>query len=384
MRDDPPVTELPHVRVAGGPRERGRQYGEATRERIARSLEAYEALFAHYAGIGWDEATAQAARYLEPIERYEPRFAEELRGIAEGAGVRLDDVLALNTRTEVMYAAQARTAEGLRRPSECSAFALTPEATGGPTLVGQNWDWHLHAFETCVVLEAEQDDGRPDYVTVVEAGLLAKAGLNSAGIGLATNALVCSDDRGEPGVPYHVVLRGILDAETISDALQAVQRSVRSSSASYVVAHADGLAAGIESAPGDHSRVGLVFPERGVVLHTNHFLAPPAGLSDVSIWAMPTSPFRLERLRTRIEAARGALTADALRDLLADHANHPGGICCHPDRRVPGAEQTATVVSLVADLDARTLWLADGPPCSTAWRRLELSGFLAKPALARS
>src|SRR5690242_8548837 len=135
MRDDPPVTELPHVRVAGGPRERGRQYGEATRERIARSLEAYEALFAHYAGIGWDEATAQAARYLEPIERYEPRFAEELRGIAEGAGVRLDDVLALNTRTEVMYAAQARTAEGLRRPSECSAFALTPEATGGPTLV---------------------------------------------------------------------------------------------------------------------------------------------------------------------------------------------------------------------------------------------------------
>jgi isopenicillin-N N-acyltransferase-like protein len=380
----PSVPTLPHIRVSGSPRERGRQYGEATRGRIERSLEAYRGLFHHYAGIGWRAATAQAARYLEPIERYEPRYAEELRGIAEGAGVGLGDVLALNTRTEVMYAAQARAADGPRRPAECSAFALLPEATGGTTIVGQNWDWHLHAFETCVVLEVEQDDGRPDFVTVVEAGLLAKAGLNSAGIGLATNALVCSDDRGEPGVPYHVVLRAILDAETMSDALQAVQRSVRSSSASYVVAHADGLAVGIESAPGDHARVGLVFPERGVLLHTNHFLAPPGGLRDLSIWAMPTSPFRLERLRTRVEAARGALSADALRDLLADHANHPGGICCHPDRRVPAPERTATVVSLVADLDARTLWLADGPPCSTAWRRIELASFLAKPALARS
>ena len=34
-----------------------------------------------------------------------------------------------------------------------------------------------------------QDDG-PDFVTVVEAGLLAKTGMNSSGIGLATNALV--------------------------------------------------------------------------------------------------------------------------------------------------------------------------------------------------
>src|SRR6266446_10660130 len=70
--------------------------------------------------------------------------------------------------------------------------------------------WLLHAAQTLVVLEARPDDG-PDFVTVVEAGLLAKAGLNAAGLGLVTNALVTDADVGEPGLPYHVLLRAILD-----------------------------------------------------------------------------------------------------------------------------------------------------------------------------
>jgi isopenicillin-N N-acyltransferase-like protein len=56
------------------------------------------------------------------------------------------------------------------------------------------------------VLEVRQDEG-PDFVTVVEAGLLAKTGMNAAGLGLVTNALVTDADVGEPGLPYHVLLR---------------------------------------------------------------------------------------------------------------------------------------------------------------------------------
>ena len=70
----------------------------------------------------------------------------------------------------------------------------------------------------------QKEDG-PDFVTVVEAGLLAKTGFNSSGIGLVTNTLVCDADAGKLAVPYHVVLRAILDCETLSDALAALQRS---------------------------------------------------------------------------------------------------------------------------------------------------------------
>ena len=111
-------------------------------------------------------------------------------------------MLAINVRTEVMFAAKARqVASDARRVGECSAFAVTPERSAdGHTLIGQNWDWLLHAADTCVVLEVQQDEG-PDFVTVVEAGLLAKTGMNSSGIGLVTNALVSDADRGEAGHP---------------------------------------------------------------------------------------------------------------------------------------------------------------------------------------
>ena len=86
-----------------------------------------------------------------------------------------------------------------------------------------------------------------------------------------TNALVSDADLGEPGIPYHVALRGVLDAENISDAYAVLQRGFRSSSANYLIAAADGLAVDIEGMPGDFDRLFPSFPTDGVLLHTNHF-----------------------------------------------------------------------------------------------------------------
>jgi isopenicillin-N N-acyltransferase-like protein len=368
---------FPHVRVEGGPRERGRSYGEQAADRVLRSIHAYRDVFRSYAGWDWASVTDHARAYAEPIERFDPVYMEEIRGIAEGAGVPEADVLAINVRTEVMFAAKARDAE--RRVGECSAFAVTPgRSADGHTLIGQNWDWLLHSADTVVVLEATQSD-RPDYVTVVEAGLLAKTGMNSSGIGLVTNALVSTHDHGEPGVPYHVALRAILDAETISDAYAALQRASRSSSANYMIAHRDGLAVNIEGAPGDFSELFLTFPVDGLLLHTNHFASGQLSGADVGLWVMPDSPFRLERLREQLAGAP-SLSLKDLRQALADHAGHPSGVCCHPDERWDPLEQGETVASVLMDLDERRMWVADGRPCAAPYRELDYSDVLAKPA----
>ena len=375
------TTQFPTVRVSGPPRERGRQYGEAARDRVRISIDAYRDVFAHYTGWDWEKVTDEAVRYVEPVRAFGERYLEEMHGLAEGADVAFDDVLAINTRTEVMFAAKARAAgRQARMPAECTAFAVLPEASAnGHTLIGQNWDWLPHSFDTCVVLEVQQDDG-PDFVTVVEAGLLAKTGMNSSGIGLSANALVSDADRGEPGVPFHVALRGILDAENLSDALAVLQRGFRSSSANYLVAHRDGIAVDVEGAPGDFSRLFLLFPERGVMTHTNHFLSPTFDGKDVSLWVMPDSPFRLERMRSQVVAAGGSLSIETFRSALADHANYPSGICCHPDVRDAVPDQGATVASVLMDLDERRMWLADGQPCSHPYRALEYGDFLSKPS----
>ena len=351
------------------------------------SVQAYQRVFAHYAGWDWPEVRRAAAGFEAPIAAFRPAYLDEMRGIAEGAGLDLADVLAINVRTEVMYAAKARqaplAARGSANSGRCPPSAAPspwsrPRDAQAATLLGQNWDWLLHSAQTLVVLEVRQDDG-PDFVTVVEAGLLAKAGLNAAGLGLVTNALVTDADLGAPGLPYHVLLRAILDCATVTEALKVLQAGMRSSSANYLIAHASGAALDVEAAPGDFTRLYPQFPEDGLLLHTNHFLSPRLHPVDVSLWAMPSSAVRLQRLRA---GATGSATLDDFRVLLADHADYPHSICSHPDPGDHPLEQGATIASVLMDLNARRLWLAAGNPCRSPYQELDVSwlGAPARPA----
>ena len=374
----PPSGPIPRVRVIGTGYERGRQYGAQARARVRRSVQAYQQVFAYYAGWDWPAVRRAAAGFEAPIAGFRPGYLEEMRGIADGAGLDLADVLAINVRTEVIYAAKARQAPLASRaahpPAECSAFAVVQDRPAA-TFIGQNWDWLLHSAQTLIVLEARPDDG-PAFVTVVEAGLLAKVGLNAAGLGLVTNALVTDADTGAPGLPYHVLLRAILDCATVTEALEVLQAGMRSSSANYLIANASGAALGVEAAPGDFTRLYPQFPDHGLLLHTNHFLSPRLHPVDVSLWAMPSSAVRLQRLRA------GAQTPAALGDfraLLADHADYPHSICSHPDPDDHPLEQGATIASVLMDLTSRRLWLALGNPCQTPYSELDLS-FLTAPA----
>ena len=330
-------------------------------------------MFAHFTGWDWAAVRREAARFEKPIAAFRPAYLEEMAGIADGAGLDLTDVLAINVRTEVMYSAKARQAplSAKALPAECSAFACVP-APGQPgaTLIGQNWDWLLHSAQTLIVLEVRQDDG-PVFVTVVEAGLLAKTGMNAAGLGLVTNALVTDADLGEPGLPYHVLLRALLDCTTIAEALRVLASGPRSSSANYMVAHASGAAVNIEAAPGDFTRLYPLYPDDGVLRHTNHFLAPdlgPGPVTDLALWAMHSTVVRLQRL----QAAKTARTLDDFRTVLADHADFPYSICAHPDPAEHPSEQGATIASVLMDLTAREIWLAAGNPCQTPYEQLKI------------
>ncbi len=369
---------FPHVRVEGSAHERGRQYGEEARDRIAASVDAYRALFEYHARWDWRTVTKNARMFAEAIAAYDHRYMEEICGIAEGANLDDVDIIALNARTEIMNAGGVGLAGG-----ECSAMAALPEATvTGHTLIGQNWDWCLHAADTVIVLEVQQPEG-PDYVTVVEAGLLAKTGFNSSGVGLVTNALTSSRDFLRLGVPYHVLLRGILDAENVVDAFDALQRAPRASSANYIIAHEDGVAANIEAAPGDSSQLFISSPEQGVLAHTNHFCSSKIDFEDVLLGTIPGSPLRLDRLNQCLKQ-EPRIAPETLQEAFSDHVHYPQGVCQHPDVRKPELEWCTTIASVVMDLDERCLWIADGPPCSTEYRQVDYSELLAKPRPLRT
>jgi isopenicillin-N N-acyltransferase-like protein len=358
------MSELPSVRLTGGPTERGRTHGAAFAEEIRRNVSTYMERFEHN-GVPADDARDQAAEFLSRMSDWNSEYAAELRGVAAGSGVDETDVAALNARYEVLYAAYSEQNAGT---DGCTSFALLPEATAdGHTYVGQNWDWIPDVADTLVVTEVRPDDG-PSHLGVTEAGIVgAKMGVNEHGIGLAVNGLVTPDDGESPfRKPFHVRCREVLSADRFDKALEPLVATPHACSANFVVGHGDGEAIDIEAAP---DRVGHLHPKNGVLTHSNHFRND--GFRSRMERQLPDSLYRARRLR-RLLAEPDGVSVEDVSAALSDHFGRPASICRHVDADAHRHERTQTDVSVVADLTERSLRAARGPPCQSSYQTYRL------------
>ena len=340
--------------------DRGRLHGELARPQIEATLATYRQIFRDFVKVEWSDARKIGQSYADSIERYEPEYLEEIRGVADGGGFSEEDILALNVRSEITFT--ARLLDG------CTALAAFGRAAqGGTTVLAQNWDWRRTLEDSIVLLRIHRSD-RPSLAMVTEAGIIGKLGLNSAGLGVCLNALVT--DRIEPGAtPLHIVLRGILDAPTLADAIGAATRSGIACAANYLVAQHGVGAASIEAVPGS---IDVLPPEHDVVVHTNHLRSlRHVGVRDLGIQAFPDSPVRLARIARLVDEAHGSIDAETATDMLRDHAGRPDSICRHEDT-VNDAEgvRIHSVFSLVMDLEHRSLRITGGPPCEGPYHEL--------------
>ncbi len=364
----PQTGRYPLVVTKGSAQARGVAYGRQAKTRIAYSLRNYERLFRHYADVDWVTACRFAAGYGPVIEDYDASLVEEMQGIAEGAGCSYDDILTMNVRTEVMYGLGE-----LRAAADCTAFAALPDATvDGHTIIGQNWDWHPSAFDSCVILASQPDD-RPAFVTVVEAGLLAKMGMNDAGIGVATNAMVSDIDTGEPGIPYHVLLRALLTSTSFADAVSQVESVHRASSANYLIASKDGSAVDLEVAPGDRDHVFPIHPDLGVIGHANCYVAPSVTVGDQTAELRPLGRIRQSAIDRHLQALAPDISLQSIQSALCDHTDHPNSLCRHPLSQLDFMDRSATVASVIMDLDLQTMWVAEGQPCCHPYRQVAMA-----------
>jgi len=263
-----------------------------------------------------------------------PDLLDEVAGIAAGAQVPTEHLLALQARTELLGGA------------ECSLVARLGD---DGCVVAQNWDWHPDVVP--LVWTVEQPDGRW-FSTLTEAGMLGKIGLSSAGLGFGLNFLRCSLDGGVGGVPVHVLLRVLLDrTDSLDDALRLLLGSKVSASSCITVGSDVGLLAA-EISPGG---CRFVPPTRGRLLHTNHFLAgPPAG-EDLEAAEEPSTFARLDELGS----------SESL-------SSHTGPVCRHVAADVPWPDLRATLASVVIEPARPRMRVADGPPCESPLREVPL------------
>lgn len=358
----PKTHAFPIIDVAGTPEQRGQMYGTSAKDLIHRSLSAYAGVFERSAGWTWAEVRGHARRFSRIIEEFSPSTFREMRGIADGAALEIDDVIALNTRSEIMFLSPSTALP----PMECSSFALMPQATGASLpVIGQNWDWLEHARRTTVLLRVKRDDG-PNFLTLVEAGLLAKVGLNEAGVGLCTNTLISDGPEGSDGVPYHVLLRSVLDDEQGETAVARIENSQRANSANYVVADTTGFCVDLETTPTPHGT--RRFEPVDVFAHTNHFLDTALTGEDRYVKRKRHTLDRFRNLSQALgSAAESEIRVDTLKTILSDHTDYPGSVCLHGDPALPEAEQSWTIAGVVLDLATSSMHIAAGNPCVASW-----------------
>src|SRR5262245_53073801 len=156
---------FPYVAVSGTAFEMGYQLGE----QAAPMIERYLRLTERVTGLSRDVLCRNALAFLPLIEQLSPRYLEEVRGLAAGAGLSFEEALLCQARAEAGY-----TAEG-----GCSAFALTGEATADHhTLAGQNQDLPPEYSDVAILLHVKPSDGRPRALMFTFAGQLGYVGMN--------------------------------------------------------------------------------------------------------------------------------------------------------------------------------------------------------------
>jgi isopenicillin-N N-acyltransferase-like protein len=348
---------LPFFRFSGNRLQIGRQHGEACSTLIAEHLKlALERLGA--AGISADIAVAVASSYRPFVREHAPDFDDEIVGLAEGAGLTVDEAYLLQLRAEVY-------ADVLGKPeaaNECTTFAIEPEVTAdGVMLAGQNADLpHIYA-RFMIVMHLQPDTG-PEILMATPAGQISYIGISSAGAAVFANFLNCGGWR--RGFPRYLFSRFALEKGSVEKGFAALRALPRASSRNVIMVDASGDVGDLENTP---TRSSVVRPRDGILVHSNHYIADDL-LSEerADEVHLHNSRVRLESIRSLIAAASGTINPESMAGILRNRDGAPNALSVERHDRLPGAspadDQYMTVASVIASPAQGRIWVTAGPP----------------------
>lgn len=328
------------------------------REVAQASMRTYDALFAE-AGVGAERVRGLAEQVEWSIGRWAPDLAEEIEGSAAVLGLPVWQMYARNARTEIIALSPNTQGHAM---AECSTVGRLP--TGGrPTVAAQTWDWHLDLAEAWHL--AKHPRAEVPFVTMTELGILAKSGINAAGVGVLLNMLHhASDGQAAPDqsvIPIHTVLRRVLDrARTVAEARAIVMSAPVAASSCLTLVGPDDIDC-LEVTPQGVASVGR---QDGWVAHTNHFVDPSLAPGDTRTRTNQTTPARLAAARARIAAHGQDRGSD--RDVVTEilHCHETGApVCRHSTPETAFADRWATLSTVVLEPERRRMSVSAGGPC---------------------
>ena len=353
------------IELKGTPHQMGLFFGEECREQIAEfyALRRDNAIrrAKELGGQTVDEADllAVAAACIEPSKRYHPRGFDELRGIAAGAKMSVEEIIAMNGLTDLRDVLTWPAPPGSL--DECTAFIAQKNLTGGlGVLCGQTWDLATDNLPFMVLVRRTPDVG-PRTASLTTMGCLSLIGMNSAGVCIGNTNISTSDSR--PGVMYLSTIHKALSCERFEDAVSAVTSSPRVGAHYFYLASRGGEAVALECSATTHARQDIV---EGAYSHTNHCLVP----ANKNIETRIPSESTLTRVGRMMSLMLDAPTVDVslLKAALADeHGRADGVAICVNDR-----DGLNTNGAAILDPERLEMWVCEGNPTPGGWEKISL------------
>ncbi len=304
-----PVIEY---RDGGTHRQWGRSHGESWRDAIRELVAVRTSLLREKNPQFTPEVIGPlAAEQWKATLAYDRELAEELEGIAEGAGISIDELVILNNYTDF---------RDIEVPEQgCSTVYLF---RNGHRIAGQTWDMHGSAkrFLCCLRIPASQT--RCESVILSIVGCVGMMGFSVRGGVVGVNNI--NTDRARPGVVWPAVIRKLVHAVDLQQQRQILRATPLTSGRCFLLADQEG-GEFWEVMPGLSERVShLEGQQSGHIFHTNHCLGSEAKGREVRGALSSTTHARFQLLERKISLA---MDVDSTWELLNDHEGYPRSIC---------------------------------------------------------
>lgn len=334
--------------ITGTARERGAAYGR----KFSAAIRAFYASEIQQPFVGHpasqQELLDYASQCAEVIREECPMIAEELDGIAAGSGLSLNEVVLINLHEELFHRGS------LPKHGHCTAVALAPSETGGPTFVGQTWDWMQTVAGKSSLLQWQRDDG----VSVLAYGFPGMpfgAGMNEHGIALCWTSAALGTQGVSPrvGLPSYVLIAHLLAQDDLDSVIRVAQRDRHAGWFTFVMADGKGRLLNIEGSPS-----GVAIEQS-----TSSVVRVGYGIPQMQGAQSPGAPARhprCEKMCRLLEGSHGRTSQDMLQRYFSD-----------PKCEISVGK--ATIDMMIFNTTARTATLSRGPDYAAAWREFRFA-----------
>jgi predicted choloylglycine hydrolase len=349
--------------LSGSPYERGLEHGRRLRTEIGKVVDLWKEDLGRQGKGDPDRLIKRflaETNFVPAIQKWTPDLLEEVRGIADGAGLPFETMFAFQLVDEMWVYLDQPTA------GHCSSMGVA-KSGAHPAYVAQNMDLEAFRDGFQVVLHIAANRSLPEQFVFTCAGLIAANGVNNRSIAIACNTLL-QLGASRDGLPVAFVVRGVLAKTSPEDAVKFMRGVKHASGQNYILGAGDQVFDFEASA----SKVVEFRPavDGSIVYHTNH----PLANDDLKPWHLAMkqvasllpdgkiqgdSETRLASVQKRIREPASAIDAGVIKETLRSRDSDVHPVCRSRREGDPVFTFGATIMTLS---DTPSLEVTMGPP----------------------